>query len=151
MKSFFTLSFVPTSQDVALLFWRIAFGGLLFAQHGWGKIMNASGMMKSFPDPLGMGHGLSFGFAAGAEALGALCLVVGLCTRWAALGVAFTMAVAFLAVHDGDLKQGEMAVLYFAGVFPLLLAGGGRLSFDAKLGSGGGGGGKEKPAGKSAR
>jgi putative oxidoreductase len=134
-KKFLFLDFVPASRDAGLLLWRIGFGGMLAILHGLPKLMKFSSMMDSFPDPLGMGSPVSYWCTVGAEALAALFIVMGLCTRWAALGVAFTMAVAFVMVHKGSLEEGELALAYMFGTLPLLFAGAGRFSADAKWGS----------------
>lgn len=72
------------------------------------------------------------------EILCPLLLVVGAYTRFAALGAAITMGVAFFIVHGAKLSgpgSGEMAFLYFVAYIALLFTGGGRFSLDAKLGA----------------
>lgn len=147
MKKFLVMKFVPTSTDAGLLIWRVLFGGLLLALHGVPKLLSVSSSAGSFPDPLGIGHQASYWCTVGAEVLAAAFIVLGLCTRWAALGVAFTMAVAFLLVHGGKVSEAELALVYFGGVFPLMFTGAGRFSMDTKL-VGGGGGGWGAAAGK---
>ena len=135
------MKFIPTSTDAGLLIWRVLFGGLLLALHGVPKLLSMSSTVGSFPDPLGMGHAASYWCTIGTEVLAAAFVMLGLCTRWAALGVAFTMAIAFIAVHGGKVSEAEMALVYFAGFFPLLFTGAGRFSMDAKMVSSGGSGG----------
>ena len=138
MKKFLVMKFVPTSTDVGLLIWRVMFGGLMLALHGVPKLLSMSSARSSFPDPLGMGHVASYWCTVGAEVLAAAFIVLGLCTRWAALGLAFTMVIAFVVVHGGKVSEAELALVYFGGVFPLLFTGAGRFSMDAKMIGGGG-------------
>jgi putative oxidoreductase len=68
-------------------------------------------------------------------------------TRFAALGCAITMSVAFFIVHEMRLKgtaSGEMAFVYLAGFVAIFLAGPGRFALDGKSSSGGAR--KSKPA-----
>lgn len=70
-----------------------------------------------------------------AEVVCSVLLIVGLFTRFAALSLAITMAVAFFIAHNGQLtgaKPGELAFVYLAGFLTLLFAGGGKFSADAK-------------------
>ena len=65
-------------------------------------------------------------------------LILGLFTRLAALGSAFTMGVAFFLVHKAQLSgpdSGEMGLLYLGGFVALFIAGGGRFSCDARMGA----------------
>lgn len=74
-----------------------------------------------------------------AEVVCSILLVLGLFTRFAALNLIATMSVAFYFVHKASLERGpnsgELAFIYLAGFVALLLAGGGRFSLDAKIGS----------------
>jgi putative oxidoreductase len=138
MKKFFHLDFVPRSPDLALLLLRLVFGGAMFVLHGWDKLVNFGAMSAKFADPLGVGTTASLVLALVGEILFPALLVVGAYTRFAALGAAVTMGVAFFIVHGGQLKgpgNGEMSFLYLAPFLALLIAGGGRFSLDAKLGA----------------
>lgn len=134
LKKFLFLDFVPTSRDAALLVWRVAIGGMMFGLHGWGKLMKVGSLPANFPDPLGIGNVASYWATIGNEVLAALFLVVGLCTRWAALWLSFTMGVAFFVVHEAKVGEAELPLFYMLATLPLLLAGAGRYSVDAKLG-----------------
>ncbi len=134
LKSFLFLDFVPASRDAGLLLWRVAVGGLMFGLHGLPKLMKVGSAPANFPDPLGIGSVWSYWGTVGNEVLAALFLVVGLCTRWAALWLTFTMGVAFFIVGQANLQE-ELPLLYMLVTLPLLVTGAGRYSLDAKWGS----------------
>jgi len=76
--------------DIALLLIRIVVG-LAFMIHGWPKIQNPFGWMPAGAPVPGVFQAL----AAISEFGGGLGWILGLLTPLAALGIAFTMAVAF--------------------------------------------------------
>ncbi len=104
--------------------------------HGWPKLIEMSSRMSTFPDPLGMGSHASYFCTVGAEFLASAMIVAGLCTRWAALGLTFTMGVVFFVMSNGDVVDGELALLFGLTALPLVFSGAGRFSVDAKLGAG---------------
>ena|ERR1700677_4712484 len=130
------LEFLPTFGDIGLLILRAAFGAQMLIAHGWPKLASFSEKAGSFPDPLGIGHTTSAVLAIIGEVLCSVLLCLGFLTRFAALGSATTMAVAFLFVHGGKLmgpNHGEMAFLYLVGFVVILLAGPGRYSLDGSF------------------
>ena len=134
MKKLLHLDFLPRSPDVALLLLRLIFGGAMLGLHGWDKLMKFGEMSPKFADPLGVGSTTSLVLALVGEVLCAALLVVGAYIRFAALGAAITMGVAFFIVHGGQRSgpgSGEMSFLYFSAYLALLFAGGGRYSLDA--------------------
>jgi putative oxidoreductase len=133
--SILRLEFLPSSVDCGLLLLRLWLGLSLLLLHGWGKLAGYKKMAGGFPDPLGVGHQASFGLAVFGEVVCAALLILGLFTRFAALGCAITMSVAFLLVHRMVLKganSGELAFIYLAGFLTILLAGPGRFALDGK-------------------
>ena len=137
--SFIQLNFLPRSVDLGLLVLRVWLGLSLFWLHGLGKATKFSELLQKFPDPLGIGHPASATLATFAEAVCTLLLALGLFTRFAALNIAVTMAVAFFIVKKAALTgadNGELAYMYLLGAVPLLIAGGGRFSLDAMLNRG---------------
>jgi uncharacterized membrane protein YphA (DoxX/SURF4 family) len=76
---------------------------------------------------------IGLGLAVFSEVGCAALLVLGLFTRFAALMLTITMAVAFFLVHKGALSgpsSGELAMLYMMGYLTLVFAGGGKFSAD---------------------
>jgi len=133
------LDFLPCSADVGLLVLRLWLGLSLLLLHGWSKLTSFSETASKFPDPLGVGSGVSLALTIFAEVGCAVLIVAGLFTRAAALVQVILMGVAFFIVHKASLASGpgsgELAFIYLAGFVTLFLAGAGRLSFDGKLGA----------------
>lgn len=135
---FLHFNFIPRSADVALLALRVWFGGSLLFLHGWGKLTGFSSMSSQFPDLFGIGKTPTLALAVFGEVVCAALLVLGLFTRFAALGTGITMAVAFTMAHKMALSgsnSGEMAFLYLGAFVALFIAGGGKFSVDAKMGA----------------
>jgi putative oxidoreductase len=134
LASILRLDFLPASTDLSLLVLRLWLGGSLVVLHGWGKLMGYKKMAGSFPDPLKVGNEVSLALAVTGEVLCPVLLILGLFTRFAALGSAITMAVAFFLVHEMILnaRSGELAFIYLAGFVTILLAGPGRFALDGK-------------------
>jgi putative oxidoreductase len=130
---FLRLSFIPQSTDLALLLLRLWLGLSMLLLHGWVKLTGFSGMASKFPDPLGVGSQISLGLTVFAEVGCSALLVVGFMTRFAALTLSITMAVAFFMQHKMALSgpgSGELAFLYLAGFLAILLAGSGKYAFE---------------------
>jgi len=117
------------------------------ANHGWGKLqMLLEG--GQFPDPIGIGGGISLVLVVLAEFVCAILVILGLATRLAAVPTVIAMAVAAFVVHGNDPWSMEKAAkAFFAGeskswaskepallfLFPflaLVLTGAGRFSID---------------------
>jgi putative oxidoreductase len=139
LASILRLDFVPSSADCGLLALRLWVGLSLLLLHGLDKLMTFQEKASGFFDPLKIGHRNSLILAVAGEVLCPVLLILGLFTRFGALGSAINMSVAFFLVHKHALKgghSGELAFLYLGGFVALFLAGGGRFSLDAKAGGG---------------
>ena len=137
IASILRLDFLPASTDCGLLLLRLWLGASLLLLHGWRKFVDREKLFSTFSDPLGVGHETSYILALCGEVLFPILLIIGLFTRFAALGSAITMAVAFFLVHQMVLKApppkgGELAFIYLAGFLTILLAGPGRFALDGK-------------------
>jgi putative oxidoreductase len=133
MRSFFTLSFIPRSSDIALLVLRLMLGFSLFSCHGWEKITNFSQMASHFPDPIHIGPIPSLALALLSDGICSILIFFGVAARWAALVIAVNTGVAFILVHHYRFHgpgNGELPWLYCAGALAILIAGPGRFSFD---------------------
>lgn len=122
----------------ALLVLRVALG-LVFVVHGGQKVFETglSGTAETFGNIGIPVAGLAGPAVALVELLGGIAVLLGLLTRWAALGIAVVMAGAVLLVH---LPQGfflprgyEFALVNFLVACALVLAGPGAYSVDAGL------------------
>src|SRR5678816_704428 len=102
LKSLLTFSFMSSSTDVALLLLRVWLGISILLIHGLGKLQKFDATLSMFHDKLSIATPFAVA-AIVSETLCAILLVVGFATRWAALFLAVTMAVAFVKVHGGNL------------------------------------------------
>lgn len=132
--------FAPRTYDVyscsALLLLRAIFG-LAFIFHGLVKIMDPFGWM---PEGSGI-PGIFQALAAISEFGGGIAIILGLLTPLAALGLAFTMAVAtyfhaiawgdpFVPAPGADGGSYELAAVYFCISLVLMTIGPGCFSAD---------------------
>lgn len=124
------------TTSIGLLILRLGFGGYMLT-HGWGKLqMLFRGQFDEFPDPLGIGSGLSLTLAVLGEVLFPVLVILGLLTRLSAAPVVITMAVAAFVIHASDPWSGgspskELALLYLIAFLTLIFTGAGRYSLDA--------------------
>jgi putative oxidoreductase len=105
--------------------------------HGWEKLMTARRQFHTFPNLIGIGSELSYVLVVWLEVFGAALIALGLLTRWHALGLAFTLFIAWLLWHQRRFtgtNAGEMAFAYMFGYLLLFLTGAGRYSLDHWLG-----------------
>ena len=114
---------------------RVAAGSSIL-YHGWGKVAAgqftiAPSLVKYGIQPAGpLGYVVVF-----LETIGALCVILGLGTRFFAAGIAIEMAViAFVAKMPLGFAQMEMFVLFGIVFFALALRGGGPYSLDRLIG-----------------
>ena len=118
------------TESLASLILRLGFG-LPMAMHGFSKLLSFTEHATSFPDPIGLGPVLSMALAIFAELFCSLMVAAGLLTRWAAIPVVFTMAVAFLKIHATDpWSNKELSVLFGVAFLAISLLGSGRFSLD---------------------
>jgi putative oxidoreductase len=120
-----------TWNSIGLLILRIGIGLFMLVAHGWGKLVNFGDLAGRFPDPIGLGSGLSLTLAVFAEVLCAILIVVGLGTRFAAVPLLITMLVAAFVVHaDDPWAKKEFALLYAIPFLTLVFTGGGQYALD---------------------
>jgi len=132
--------FYASWGDISYTLLRVAVGAILFV-HGWGKVTGAglSGV-SGYMGKLGLQPGILFGGAAMfIETIGALCLLVGLFTRFFAAALAIEMLIALLTVHFAKgfgVGAGgyEYVLLLGTVLFSIAIRGGGPYSVDAKMG-----------------
>jgi len=132
--------FYESWRDIAYTLVRVVVGYNLF-MHGWVKVTGAglagvSGYMAK------QGLEPSSAFAAAAmflETVGALCILVGLFTRFFAAALAIELLIAFLVVHlKGGFAVGqggyEYVLLLGIVTFAIAIRGGGPYSVDRLIG-----------------
>ena len=102
--------------------------------HGADKLVNFGDIVINFPDPLGIGSGLTLGFAVFAEFFCSLAIGFGILTRLATIPLMITMLVATFVVHGaGPWATQELAFVYFLVYLAILIAGPGKYSVDRKV------------------
>src|SRR5688572_33500953 len=94
------LTWLPPRPDFGLLIFRVAFAALMLVFHGWEKFMTASRQFHTFPDLIGLGNEVSYVLVVWFEVFGAILIALGCFTRFHALGLAFTMFVAWYLFHE---------------------------------------------------
>ena len=118
---------------------RVGFGLNIVIGHGWGKFNRLiSGEEINFPDVMGLPPTLGLSLAVLAEFVACLFIILGYKTKWAAVPVIITMAVAAFVIHSGDPWFGkggskEMAVLYLVGFLAIFFTGSGKYSVDGRI------------------
>lgn len=121
-------------NDLGLLFLRLGFGGVMFMEHGWGKLAQFSEKVAMFPDPLGLGQTASLSLVIFAEVFCSILIMVGLTTRLAAIPLVITMCVAAFGIHVADpFAKKELALLYAMVFSGLFFTGPGPFSVDAMI------------------
>jgi putative oxidoreductase len=138
MLKLLQLRFIPTSANLALLVLRVWFAVPLLTLHGWAKVAGFAERSQRFIDPFGIGSLASLSLVVFAEVVCAVLLVLGLCTRFAALVCGIAMATAFTYAHGSRFTgqgNGELAFMFLGAFVTLLIAGGGRFSIDARTGA----------------
>ena len=120
---------------------RIAIGGILF-MHGYAKVANLG--LARVATNFGTNYGLPMpNFLAYSavflETVGAICIVIGLFTRFFAAAIAIELLIAMLAAHWAkgfSVGAGGYEYVLFLGIvmFAIALRGGGPYSVDRLIG-----------------
>jgi putative oxidoreductase len=123
-----------TFHSLGLLMLRVAAGSFSLFGHGLPKLLNVYSKWNVFPDPLGLGHGITLMIAIFAEVLCSAALILGWKVRWAAVPLVMTMLVAGLVVNAGQAwAEQELALMYAIPFCALIIAGGGRYTIERAL------------------
>lgn len=134
LRKFFDPGRDGMGRDFGLLLLRVGLGFGLIYGHGYGKLMRLLAGEGGFPDPIGLGSGLSHALAVLAEFVCPLAIALGFMTRLATVPTIILFLVAYFVVHGGDpFLDKEKAFLYLIGYAALLFSGPGRMSLDQRL------------------
>ena len=138
IKRILFLKQIPLCPDFGQLALRVILYLPLFLKHGTEKLFTFGQMTQHFPDPLGIGVVPSLLFAALADGICTLLLILGLFTRWASFILFVNVFVAWALVHHFALlgkgnDHGELIVLYLWAFAALMVTGSGRYSVEALL------------------
>jgi len=132
--------FYASWQDITYTLVRVITGYILF-MHGWAKVTGPGlNGISGFMAKNNLVPGGAFaGAAMFLETVGAVCIIVGLFTRFFAAALAIEMAIAFLVVHMSkgfSVGQGGFEYVLLLGIvlFAIALRGGGPYSVDRMIG-----------------
>jgi putative oxidoreductase len=132
--------FYDSFFDIAYTLMRVAIGYILF-MHGWVKLhAGAAAIATNVMAKNGLQPALGFAYSAMfLETVGAVCIVLGLFTRFFAAAIALEMACAFAFVHLSKgfpAAQGGFEYVLLIGIvmFVIAIRGGGPYSADRVIG-----------------
>jgi len=131
--------FYDSFFDIAYTLMRVAIGYILF-MHGWGKLHAGAAAVAGGMAKAGLQPALGFAYAAMVlETVGAVCIALGLFTRFFAAAIAIEMAFAFAFVHGPKgfaANQGGFEYVLLIGIvmFVIAIRGGGPYSADRFVG-----------------
>ena len=118
---------------------RVTVGAILLV-HGWGKIVNGIGGLTNFLGRVGIEPAAPFAWVVFVnETVGAVCIILGLFTRFFAASIAIELAVALWIVHFAKgfgVSAGgyEYVLMWGIVMFAIALRGGGPYSLDRVVG-----------------
>jgi putative oxidoreductase len=131
--------FYARCGEIAYALVRIVIGYNLF-MHGWVKVHNGYAGITAYMAKNGLEPAAIFaGAAMFLETVGAICIIVGLFTRFFAAALAIELGIAFLVIHVPKgfaVGQGGYEYVLLLGIvmFAISMRGGGRYSVDRLIG-----------------
>lgn len=132
--------FYASWRDIAYTLVRIVIGYILF-MHGWGKLTGAGlAGISAYMAKQGLEPGALFALVAMfLETVGAICIILGLFTRFFAAALAIELGIAFLVVHFPHgfaANKGGFEYVLLLGIvmFAIAVRGGGPYSVDRMIG-----------------
>ena len=132
--------FYASWRNIADTLVRVIIGYDIF-MHGWAKVTMAGvAGVSGFMAKNGLNPGVAFALAAMfLETIGAICIIIGLFTRFFAAAIAIELAIAFLVIHlpHGFSVYGhgyEYVLLLGVVMFAIAIRGGGPYSVDRMIG-----------------
>jgi putative oxidoreductase len=135
MKRLLSTACSETSFNIAVFILRVTFGALLLINHGIDKLKHFAQMQHRFADPFHLGSTPSLMLVLFAEVFCVVFVILGLFTRLMAIPIVITMLVAVFLINKGYHEPGqELAALYLAAFFSILLMGSGKYSIDGAMG-----------------
>jgi putative oxidoreductase len=135
MKRLFSTDVSENVFSLAMLVLRVGAGSLMMIQHGLDKLMHFAQKSHEFADPFGLGATTSLSLVVFAEFFCSAFIILGLFTRFAAIPLIITMAVALFSAHKGQFfGKGEPAGIFLVCFITILLMGPGKVSLDRFIG-----------------
>jgi putative oxidoreductase len=119
---------------LGLLVLRAGFGLMMLLGHGWDKLIHFGQVREKFPDPIGLGPGISLALCVFAEVFCSALVTIGLLTRLALVPLIINMLVAVMVIHAADeWAKRELACVYLTVYIALMLTGPGMFALDRVL------------------
>jgi putative oxidoreductase len=114
---------------------RVTVGGCLLF-HGWGKLQSGTAAVATIMDKTGFHPAIAFAYGAMfLETVGAICVMVGLFTRFFAAAIAIEMAlICFIVMMPNGFGRMEPTLIWGMMFFAIALRGGGPYSLDRMIG-----------------
>ncbi len=132
--------FYASWRDIADTLVRVIIGYNIF-MHGWVKVSMAGvAGVSAYMAKNGLNPGAAFALAAMfLETVGAICIIIGLFTRFFAAAIAIELGIAFLAIHFAHgfaVAKGGYEYVLLLGIvmFAIAIRGGGPYSVDRMIG-----------------
>jgi putative oxidoreductase len=128
--------FYAAVSDLSYPLIRIVVGGCLI-YHGWAKVQAGITPIAASMAKNGFVPGIAFGYAAiFLETVGAVCIMLGLFTRFFAAAIAIEMAlITFVVQMPNGFGRMELPFMWGLVMFAIALRGGGPYSLDRKIGT----------------
>lgn len=117
--------------NFGILFFRIAVAAQLIIVHGLKKIGVGVAAPEAVPNPLGLPPALNEFIAIAANTYLPFLLIIGFCTRLAALPAVCVTLTGYFIVHANDpLAVSDVPYMYSVSLLLIIILGGGRYSLD---------------------
>ena len=135
MKKFFSTHYSSYSFNLSMFLLRAGFGGLLFINSGWFKLMHFAELKNRFSDPIYIGQTPSLILVIFAEVFCAAMIVLGLFSRFAALVlVILFVVIVFIVLKGKPIKDLQLPILFLLSFLTILFCGPGKWSLDKLIG-----------------
>ncbi|MEL1244948.1 DoxX family protein [Flavobacterium sp. DGU11] len=117
--------------NFGILIFRIAVAAQLIIVHGLKKIGVGVAAPEAVPNPLGLPPALNEFIAIAANTYLPFLLIIGFCTRLAALPAVCVTLTGYFIVHANDsLAVSDVPYMYSVSLLLIIILGGGRYSLD---------------------
>ncbi len=133
MKKLLSIKYSAAAFNIAMLILRVG-AGILFASHGYTKLIHFQERSAKFMNFLGMGSTTSLVLVIFAEFFCSILVILGLFTRIALIPILITLLVIIIKAHPYEFfGKGELPTLFFLVFLTLFMVGPGKASIDGLI------------------
>ena len=134
MKKLLSTGYSNWAFNLSMLCVRLVSGLMMLFAHGLDKLQKFNTLEVDFYNFMGFGHRTSLILAIFAELFCSIFIILGLFTRFSAIPLGITLAVAIFG-HNANMPWlvSETGILYLACYLLLLFCGPGKISIDGML------------------